>query len=141
MNTEQQILCEILQRQTQAFERLAMAVERLSPIQPDSAPNYQFALEKFIVFDWSSIGAEVEKSDNHGAAIVNWRGHQFIRRSPTNKFGEAIWFSRCIGKDDSGENQYARLCTFKQSRKVDPLPDKVQQIAYSNRQPSSKIIQ
>ncbi len=138
-NEQFQILCEIILRQTQAFERLAQAVEKIAPAVPDQAPNYQFALEQFKTFDWSTIGAEVERQDNYGAAIVNWRRQQYIRRSPSNKYGEAVWFSRCVGKTEDGENKYIRLCTFKptKSRTVEPLPEKVQRLTNVEVEPSA----
>ena len=91
------------------------------------APNYQQPLANFQKFDWASIGAIVERKDQYGAAIVSWRGKQFTRRSPSNKFGEAIWFSRCIGKTDAGENKYERLITFKRypAADIEPVPPKV----------------
>lgn len=123
-------LLEIQNRQMLALERLADAVERLAPTTT-VAPNYQRPLECFANFDWDSIGATVERSDQYGAAIVSWRGFQFVRRSPSNKFGEIIFFSRCVGKDESGENKYERLISFKPMSKieVEPLPAKVLQVA------------
>lgn len=107
------------------IDRIACALESQAKETP--APNYQRPLEQFADFDWASIGATVERSDQYGAAIVSWRGQQFIRRSPSNKFGEAIWFSRCVGKDEQGENRYERLITFKPVSKVEvePVPEKV----------------
>lgn len=128
-------LLEIQNRQMLALERLADAVERLAPTTA-VAPNYQRPLESFATFDWSSIDATVERSDQYGAAIVSWRQFQFMRRSPSNKFGEIIFFSRCVGKDESGENKYERLISFKPVSKVEvePLPAKVLQVAgYSDR--------
>lgn len=115
---------EIQHRQMQALERIASTLEQLAP---KSAPDYQKPLEEFRSFNWASINASVERSDQYGAAIVNWKGYQFVRRSPSNKFGEAIWFSRCIGKDENGGNQYERLITFKPTSKkeVEPIPEKV----------------
>lgn len=117
---------QIQHRQMLALERLADAVERLAPATT-LAPNYQHPLEEFTTFDWSSIGATVERSDRYGAAIVNWRGLQFVRRSPSNKFGEIIFFSRCTGKDDDGNNKYERLISFRPvtSVSVEPVPDRV----------------
>ncbi|ARV57992.1 hypothetical protein BZZ01_04480 [Nostocales cyanobacterium HT-58-2] len=117
---------EIQHRQMLALEKIADTLERLAPTNVP-APNYQYPLESFTRFNWESIGATVVTNDQYGAAVVSWRGKQFIRRSPSNKFGEAIWFSRCIGKDDSGENRYERLVTFKPISKVevDPIPEKV----------------
>ncbi|PZV13450.1 MAG: hypothetical protein DCF22_10770 [Leptolyngbya sp.] len=107
-----------------ALERIAASLERLAPTnQP--APNYQKTLEEFRGFDWATIGASVVQSDPSGAAIVEWDGQQFTRRSPTNKFGEAIWFSRSVGKDDDGNTRYERLITFKKAGEVEPIPDRV----------------
>lgn len=114
-----------------ALERLADALERMAPIA--AAPNYQHPLEDFVGFDWASINATVDRLDQYGAAIVSWRGQQFVRRSPSNKFGEAIWFSRCVGKGDDGENKYERLITFKPVSRVEvePVPDRIQRVVYS----------
>jgi len=119
------VLLGILSQQVLALERLASAVERLAPAA--AAPNYTHPLENFKAFDWGSIGAKVERSDSFGPAIVSWGGQQFFRRSPQNKFGEAIWYSRCVGKDDAGENSYERLITFKPLSKtqVEPVPERV----------------
>jgi hypothetical protein len=127
MNTEQIDQWLFLQaQQVAALERIADALDRLAPANT-AAPNYQRPLEQFANFDWSSINASVERSDQYGAAIVNWRGQQYVRRSPSNKFGEAIWFSRCVGKDEQGENRYERLITFKPVSKVEieAVPEKV----------------
>ncbi|MEP0755614.1 single-stranded DNA-binding protein [Trichocoleus sp. Lan] len=114
------------QELTRQVSRLADAVERMAPANT-VAPNYQRPLESFTKFDWASISATVERSDQYGAAVVNWHGQQFTRRSPSNKFGEAVWFSRCVGKSEDGQNVYERLITFKPVSKVEvePLPNKV----------------
>jgi len=120
---------EIQHRQMVALERIADSIQQLVPLST-AAPNYQKPLESFARFDWESIGVTVERSDQFGAAVVSWRGLQFVRRSPSNKFGEAIWFSRCTGKDDSGENKYERLITFKALSRVEvePVPEKVSRL-------------
>jgi hypothetical protein len=120
---------EIQHRQMVALERIADSIQHLVPVST-AAPNYQQPLESFAQFDWSTIGATVERSDQYGAAIISWRGLQFVRRSPSNKFGEAIWFSRCTGKGEDGENKYERLITFKAVCKVEvePLPEKVSRL-------------
>lgn len=117
---------EIQHRQMVALERIADSIQHLVPVST-AAPNYQQPLESFAQFDWSTIAATVERSDQYGAAIISWRGLQFVRRSPSNKFGEAIWFSRCTGKGEDGENRYERLITFKAVSRVEvePLPEKV----------------
>jgi DdrB-like protein len=115
---------EIQNRQMQALERIAETLDRLAP---NTAPNYQRPLEEFKNFNWATINANVERSDQYGAAIVSWCGYQFVRRSPSNKFGAAVWFSRCTGKDEKGENLYERLITFKPTsqKEVEPIPEKV----------------
>lgn len=123
---------EIQHRQMVALERIADSIQQLVPIST-AAPNYQRPLESFAQFDWESIGATVERSDQYGAAIVSWRSLQFVRRSPSNKFKEIIFFSRCVGKDDDGNNKYERLISFKAVSKVEvePLPDKVTRFVQS----------
>ena len=108
-------------------DRIANALERMAP-QNAAAPNYQRLLEEFPTFDWDSIGAEVVKGDRYGAGVVIWQGKQFVRRSPENEFGAAVWFARCIGKDESGRNKYERLITFSpvQERKVKPVSREVE---------------
>ncbi|MEI2582362.1 single-stranded DNA-binding protein [Scytonema sp. PRP1] len=126
---------QIQQRQTLALEKMAASLERMTAalerLAPRTAPNYQYSLESFRSFDWSAIGATVERKDQHGAAIVSWNGQQYIRRSPSNKFDPAIWFSRCTGKAEDGSNAYERLITFKpiSTAEVEPVPEKVRGLA------------
>jgi hypothetical protein len=47
-----------------------------------------------------------------------------MRRSPSNKYDPAIWFSRANGKDAEGNVQYLRLIVFKPVKEVDQLGDK-----------------
>ncbi len=135
---ERQLWLQIQQRQAIALEEISATLERvamfltscanaLDRLSPKTAPNYQFPLEQFKTFDWSSIGATIEKCDQYGAAVVSWNGQQYTRRSPSNKFDPAVWFSRCVGKGDDDKNVYERLVTFKPLSKteVDPLPEKV----------------
>lgn len=90
------------------------------------SPNLTYPLSRFGCFDWSGIGATVLERDRHGATLVSWAGRIYSRRSPANKFGEAIWFSRSVGKGEDGNTRYERLITFKQLRyDVDPVPEKV----------------
>jgi len=106
------------------LERVAQSLEEAEARK--EASNYQLHLEEFATFDFSSIGATVERSDAQGAAILNWQGKQFLRRSPTNKYGAVVFFSRCIGNDEQGVKKYERLCTFKSLEKVEvePISDK-----------------
>lgn len=126
--------------QNQLLERIAIATERTAESVAQivssntTAPNLTAPLESFATFDWSSLGATVERSDQWGVAIVSWRGLQFVRRSPSNKYDPAIWFSRCTGKADNGENIYERLVTFRPLSKieVEPVPEKVARFYNSN---------
>ncbi len=126
MNPQQtELWLEIQHRQMLALERIADCLESLAP---KSAPDIKKPIEEFRNFDWSSIGAHVEKSDNYGAALVSWKGQLYTRRSPQNKYEPCIWYSRCTSKDENGNNVYERLITFKSLSKheADPLPQKVQ---------------
>lgn len=120
-----QILIEMLHRQTIQLERIALAIE-----QPQGAPNYQITLDKFGSFKWDSIGTIVEQVDTDGVCAVTWKNNRYTRRSASNKFQPAIWFSRAIGKDDQGNNQYERLITFKAIAEPEPLPTKVKQLQH-----------
>ena len=92
-----------------------------------SAPSYQYPLNRYAHFDWSTIGAEAIECDNDGAIAVQWNQRTYTRRSPQNKFEPAIWFSRSLGEDSEGKAQYERLITFKDTAGADPLPAKVSQ--------------
>jgi DdrB-like protein len=93
-------------------------------ISSNPAPNYQRPLSEYPGFDWPSIGATVLKRDDDGVTAVEWNGQIFTRRSPSNKFDAAIWFSRCIGKDADGNNRYARLISFKATSEAEPIAAK-----------------
>jgi len=93
-------------------------------ISSNPAPNYQRAMSEYNNFDWSSIGATVLSRDNDGATVVEWNGQVFKRRSPNNKYDAAIFFSRCLGKDAAGNNQYARLIKFTPPAEAEPISDK-----------------
>lgn len=118
-------LCEYQRRQTVALEQLAFGLEQLIP--PKSAPNYVRPLAEFASFDWASLGAEVVYRDRHGVAQVRWGGHDYIRRCPQNKFGDAIWFSRANGRDENGNLAYERLITFKKLSAAEPVSERVTQ--------------
>ena len=102
------------------LERIALALE--SGMRDRAAPNYQALFDEYKNFNWEEIGAKIEQVDSYGVATVLWGGNRFVRRSPENAFGAAIYFSRCIGKDESGKNQYERLITFKPQSEVKARP-------------------
>lgn len=93
-------------------------------ISSNPAPNYQRPLSEYANFDWSSIGATVLTRDKDGVAAVEWNGQVFKRRAPNNKYGAVIFFSRSLGKDAAGNNQYARLIKFTPSAEAEPISDK-----------------
>ncbi len=127
---EFQAYLQLQQRIIESLSRIAIALEQMIP---QAAPNYQFALKDFASFDWASIGAVVVQFDSDGATAVTWKNHTYLRRSPSNKFGAAIWFSRCTGKDERGENQYEKLITFKPLSEVEPLSARVTSVQQSGR--------
>src|SRR5215510_11893970 len=61
-------------------------------ISSNPAPNYQRPLSEYADFDWVSIGATVLNRDDDGVTAVEWNSQVFTRRSPNNKFGNAVWF-------------------------------------------------
>lgn len=118
---------ELMERFVQALEaqnrllgQIGITLDRLAGagVDPDEGPEFEKGLEAFKDFDWSTINASVLATDEFGATLVEWQGRPWKRRSPENEFGTAIWFSRCVGKDDSGRNLYAKLITFKPTGKV-----------------------
>ncbi len=105
--------------------RIADALESVARSLAPEAPNYQRQLAEFADFDWSNINAKVISTDDDGPTHVEWGEYTWQRRSPQNKFGQAIWFSRPNGKDADGQNKYVRLITFRQPSEAEPVPDKV----------------
>jgi hypothetical protein len=93
-------------------------------ISSNPAPNYQRPLSEYPNFDWSSISATVLTRDNDGVAAVEWNGQVFKRRSPNNRYDAAVFFSRCLGKDSAGANQYARLIKFTPPAEAEPISNK-----------------
>jgi DdrB-like protein len=90
-------------------------------VSSNPAPNYQRPLIEYADFDWPSIGATVLNRDDDGATAVEWNGQIFTRRSPSNRFQEAVWFSRHLGQDSDGNKRYARLISFKALSDAEPI--------------------
>jgi hypothetical protein len=127
MNENQlEIFLELQLRQTQALESIALLLRERNKAD-NITPNLVRSLREFPYFDWEAIDARVINSDRDGVTEVVWQEQKFIRRSPSNKYGEAIWFSRSIGKDPEGHNLYARLITFKKANdtNAEPIPEKI----------------
>jgi hypothetical protein len=116
------------QRTAIALEKIAELLGRSIP--RSAAPNYKGILEQWRKFDWASIGAEIEITDNYGVASVIWRGERYKRRSPENAYGAVIFFSRCVGKAEDGSNQYERLITFEPLKdlQAEPISRKAEQV-------------
>jgi hypothetical protein len=93
-------------------------------ISSNPAPNYQRPLSEYPTFDWSSIGAAVLNRDGDGVTAVEWNGQVFTRRSPSNRYDGAVWYSRHLGKDSDGNMRYARLITFKALSDAEPIAAK-----------------
>jgi hypothetical protein len=93
-------------------------------LSSNPAPNFQRPLNEYPKFDWPSIGATVLNRDGDGATAVEWNGQVFTRRSPSNKFDAAVWFSRHLGQDSDGNKRYARLITFRALSDAEPIAAK-----------------
>ena len=123
---------EYQRRQTLALEFIASYLGQLNLSATAAAPNYTRSLAEFNSFDWASIGASVVQRDSSGATIVRWGNHDYVRRSPANKFGEAIWFSRSVGRDEQGNTAYERLITFKRLPASEAIPQRVKDRVYQS---------
>lgn len=119
---------ELAKLHLELMRRITTALEQLAGSSSAKAPNYMLPLDAWGSFDWASIGAVVTASDATGPTTISWRNQQYIRRSPVNKFSPAIFFSRCVGKDERGENQYERLITFKPLPQAEPVPERVSRL-------------
>lgn len=128
------LIIEIQRKQLQVLERLSEMVIQQVPLPCSAAmtPHYYYPLDDFKSFDWESIGAKVEQIDSSGPSVISWWGRQFVKRTLANKFGESIWFSRCVGVGADGQNQYERIITFgNQTVAAEPLPQLVMAPAHA----------
>ncbi len=117
------ILTDLLLKILKQTERIANALES----QDSKPPQWCKPIKEFKNFDWQTIGATVIKSDRYGAAVVEWKSREYVRRSPENKFATAIYFSRSIGKDPTtGKANYERLITFKELASAEPISRKAE---------------
>jgi hypothetical protein len=120
-DVDEKLIVKLGQRiaeQTEILRMIAASLQgveahlRQMAISSNTAPNYQRLLSEYPTFDWASIGASVLNRDGDGVTSVEWNGQIFTRRSPSNRFQEAVWFSRHLGQDSDGNKRYARLITF-----------------------------
>lgn len=124
----------ILQDAAISLHQIAWHAKQFA-VAANPGPNYRKPLADYKGFDWSLIGAEVVRRDDDGVAAVEWNGRLFTRRAPGNKFDAAIWFSRCIGKDDAGGNRYEKLITFKDSALAEEIAPKTRRLTLEGAQP------
>jgi ssDNA-binding DdrB-like protein len=102
------VLGQRLKTQNETMQGIANSLQEIEShlrhiaISSNPAPNYQRTLDEYLTFNWESIGATVLREDRDGVTSVEWNGWIFSRRSPSNKFDAAIWFSRCVGTDTEG---------------------------------------
>jgi DdrB-like protein len=130
---DEKLIVKLGQRITEQTEVLRVIAASLHGVEShlrqiavssNPAPNYQRALSEYPTFDWTSIGAAVLSRDDDGATTVEWNGQIFTRRSPDNRFQEAVWFSRHLGQDADGNKRYARLITFRALSDAEPIAAK-----------------
>lgn len=125
---DEKIVAQFLFQLTRIADSLDVLAQANMP-----EPNYTKDISEYKGFDWDSIGATVVKEDRDGPTHVEWGGALWLRRSPSNKYGPAIWFSRAAGKDAEGNNKYLKLITFKEISDVDPVSEKARAKAGNGR--------
>jgi hypothetical protein len=92
-------LCQRIGEQNGILRTIAASLQgveahlRQMAISSNPTPNYQRPLSEYLTFDWPSIGATVLNRDGDGATAVEWNGQVFTRRSLSNRFQEAVWYS------------------------------------------------
>src|SRR5262245_19291647 len=132
-DVDEKLIVKLGQRiteQTEILRMIAVSIQgveahlRQMAISSNTAPNYQRSLSEYPTFDWASIGATILNRDGDGATAVEWNGQIFTRRSPSNRFQEAVWFSRHLGQDSDGNKRYARLISFKALSDAEPIAAK-----------------
>ncbi len=87
----------------------------------ETGPSFRRSLAEYAAFNWFSIDANPVREASDGINEVDWGGYTWRRRSGTGKFGNAIWFSRAIGRNEDNTPKYARLITFKDGDDPEPL--------------------
>ena len=117
-------------QQLHAMNRIAAALEQLAQGDPNAPKpaKYIRSIKEFPDFDWSSINATVIKSDRFGAAIVQYDGKEYGRKSKD----EDIWFNRKAGQmqDANGQTKpvYEVLIRFGRSSRVKSIPEEIQEL-------------
>ncbi|KKM93085.1 hypothetical protein LCGC14_1211960 [marine sediment metagenome] len=101
----------------------------------ETGPNFRRSLAEYAAFNWFSIEANPVREASDGINEVDWGGYTWRRRSGTGKFGNAIWFSRAIGRNEDNTPKYARLITFKDNDDPEPLQVNVEPGLQEHSQP------
>lgn len=120
-------------QQLHAMNRIADALEKLAQDDPNAPkpPKFIRSITEFPNFDWGAINATVMKSDRFGAAIVQYEGKEYGRKSKD----EDIWFNRKVSQmqDANGQTKpvYEVLIRFGRTAKVKSIPEEIQEL-YSN---------
>lgn len=111
--------------------RIAAALEA----QHAEEETITMPLGDYKTYDWPSIGAKPVTTDEDGVAQVWHEGKVYTRRT-NDKFGQDIWFSRCVGKNEDGTPRYHKLIEFKPLKPAEPIGRKTEQTLRAA-QPSS----
>lgn len=139
----------LIQSQTRLIEDQSKLIKKMAcqlrevqqAMQELINPNYRRPLSDFRTFNWSTIGSIVLKEDQGGPTEVKCGHYRYTRRSGSGKFGQAIWYSRCVGQNETGK-VYVRLITFKDRDEAEELDGKVAQVlpqsAPQSKQPKTK---
>lgn len=89
------------------------------------APNWKRPLKDYGLAFFQAKGIKIIEQDEHGPTLVSFDDELYTRRVPSNqKYGMAVWFSRAVGKDEDGENQYETLVRFKDFTPAEPMDNK-----------------
>lgn len=126
MTDQMNQLIQLIGAQNAILASIAEQLQDLAHLQRqnlngDDGPNYRHQLSEYSAFNWYEINANPTREVGDGINEVSWGGYTWWRRSGTGKFGNAIWFSRAVGKNEDGTPKYARLITFKDSDAPEPL--------------------
>ena len=140
MTDQNQNLIQLIHANNATLTIIAEQLQELVQLQRQSmyretGPNFRRSLSEYASFNWVSIEANPVRETRDGINEVDWGGYTWRRRSGTGKFGNAIWFSRAIGRNEDNTPKYARLITFKDSDAPEPLQVQVEPGPQEHSQP------
>lgn len=112
---------KVLQAIESHLRRQVALLTQLVAANQMTEPNYRRPMAQYRTFDWTGIGAVVVEADNYGPTIVEWGGHQWLRRNASDrKFGTAVWFSR-----HAGGSGYYTLIKFVEKLEVEAMDGRI----------------